>query len=246
MNNIQGVIYVATGEKYVEMAASSARSLKTHCPNLPIHIFTEIDISSYGCFNSSTKILDPHFRSKVDYIYETPYQRTLFLDADTRIFEDITPMFELLDRFDIALAYDYGRGRQRQKKLNSGLSSFLPVNSGVILYKSTSSVLEFLKTWKKAYHEEGNKHDQYTLRKLLWLSDLKVWVLAPEYNCRPKSCIKALKSAELTPKILHLNEFKEEADIPPIRSLPFRQKIKRMIKHNVISKIKMRLTGLPY
>jgi len=246
MNNELGAVYVATGKNYTEMAAMSAKSLKTHCPEIRVHIFTDCDIDSYGCFDSSTKISDPHIRSKVDYIYDTPYQRTLFLDADTRICEDITPMFDLLNRFDIALAYDYGRGRQRQKTLNAGQASFLPMNSGVILYKSTEPVIKFLKTWQKAYHNEGSKHDQYTLRKLLWLSDLKVWVLAPEYNCRPKSCIKALKSAEITPKILHLNEFKEEADIPPIGLLPLRQKIKRIIKHNVISKIKMRLTGLPF
>ena len=242
MNNDKGVIYIATGEKYVEMAARSARSLKKHCPSLPVHIFTELETAPYSCFDSSTKISDPHIRSKVDYIYDTPFQKTLYLDADTRVCEDITHMFDLLDRYDIALAYT----RVLKPYTGQVPKLFQPMNGGVILFRKTDPVIEFLKSWKKAFHEVGVKHDQYTLRKLLWLSDLKVWVLAPEYNCRPRSCIKALKSAELTPKILHLNEFKEEADIPPISSLPLTKKIKRIFKNRIATKIKMRFTGLPY
>ena len=49
MNNDQGVIYIVTGKDYVEMAAMSARSLKTYCPNLPVHIFTDCDAASYDC-----------------------------------------------------------------------------------------------------------------------------------------------------------------------------------------------------
>ena len=105
MNNDKGVIYVATGEKFVKMAVMAAKSLKIYCPDLPVHIFTDRDIASHSCFDSSTKILDPHLRSKVDYIFLTPFQKTLFLDADTRVCEDITPMFDLLDRFEFAIAF---------------------------------------------------------------------------------------------------------------------------------------------
>ena len=96
MTKERGVIYIATGEKYVELAVKSAQSLKACCPRLSTHIFTERDISSYNCFDGSTKISDPHRRSKVDYIFQTPYQRTLYLDADTRVCEDIIQIFDCL------------------------------------------------------------------------------------------------------------------------------------------------------
>ena len=137
MNNDQGVIYVATGELFVKMAAMSAESLKIHNPELSVHIFTDCDTSSYDCFNGVTKIQDPHVRSKVDYISETPYHRTLFLDADTRVCEDITHMFELLDRYDIALAYDDGRTRRPKRYAGNAPKIFMPLNSGVILFKSS-------------------------------------------------------------------------------------------------------------
>jgi hypothetical protein len=216
MNNDQGVIYVATGELFVKMAAMSAVSVKDHNPGLPVHIFTDCDTASYGCFDSATRISDPHSRSKVDYVSETPYQRTLFLDADTWVCEDITHMFELLDRYDIALSYDDGRAR-RPKRYAGGPApkTFQPFNSGVILYKRSDKTLKLFDSWKKTYHKEGRQRDQMSLRNLIWESDIKLWAMPPEYNCRPKGYARVLLNAGITPKILHLDNFKKEAGFPP-------------------------------
>ena len=246
MNNDIGIIYIATGEKFLKMAAMSAKSLKAHCPNLPTHIFSDCDATSYDCFNSSTKISDPHQRSKVDHIFKTPYQRTLYLDADTRVCEDITSVFELLDRYDIALAHDAGRGRKRQKELYVGNSRFLPVNGGVILFKKTDPVVEFLKSWKKAYHEEGRKGDQFSLRGLLWLSDLRLLILPPEYNWKSLRYLNYLKSYGITPKILHLDDFKHEEGIFATDSLSMRKKIKHIIKYKIMPVIRRRFLGSSY
>ena len=48
------------------------------------------------------------------------------------------------------------------------------MNSGVILFKSTTPVLAFLRAWQQAYHSAGFKKDQVTLRELLWGSDLRL------------------------------------------------------------------------
>ena len=39
-SNKRGVVYIVVGEKYTEMAISSAQSMKQHNPDLPIHLFT--------------------------------------------------------------------------------------------------------------------------------------------------------------------------------------------------------------
>ena len=231
MNHDQGVIYVATGEKFVALAAKSAISLKTHCPGLPVHIFTECDTVSYDCFDSATKISDPHFRSKVDHMYKTPYQKTLFLDADTRICEDITPLFDLLERCDMAMAHEPSRRADRMKQYPGSIPhSFAPLNSGVILFKKTDPVISFLKEWGKNYHKSTIRGDQTTLRELVWLTDLKVIILPTEYNVRYKFCIRALARTKITPKILHLGDFKTEMDILPEGvSFSLRKKIKRKL-----------------
>ena len=227
----QGIIYVATGEKFVELAAISANSLKSFCPNLPIHIFTDCDVASYSCFDGSTRIADPHFRSKVDYIFETPYQKTLFLDADTRVCEDISDVFDLLDRYDIAMAHEPSRGAERMKLYPGSITnSFPPLNSGVILFNKTDPVLNLFKAWKKDYHKGEFAGDQSTLRELVWLANLRLAILPPEYNVRYKFYIKTLDKNKITPKILHLCDFKDELDIlPEGASLSIRKKIKRKI-----------------
>ena len=122
----------------------------------------------------------------------------------------------------------------------------MPLNSGVILFKATDPVMDFFKAWKDAYNKEGFKADQLTFRDQVWLHDLKLLILPPEYNCRPKSFIKVLRDANITPKILHLNDFKREAGIPPIDSLPLRKKIKHIIKYRMIPRIRNRILGSPY
>ena len=47
-----------------------------------------------------------HTRSKVDCLHRSRFARTLYLDADIRVIHDISEMFIVLDRFDIALAHD--------------------------------------------------------------------------------------------------------------------------------------------
>ena len=231
MDHDKGVIYIATGKKFLELAANSARSLKELCPDLPTHIFTDCDASSYGCFDSSTKISDPHYRSKVDYISKTPFQKTLFLDADTRVCEDISDIFTLLDRYDIAMAHEPSRGAERMKLYPGSITNaFPPLNSGVILFNRTDPVLEFFKNWKQDYHKGEFDGDQSTLRGLVWSANLRLAVLPPEYNVRYKFYIKTLERNKITPKILHLCEFKDELDIlPKGTTLSLRKKIKRKI-----------------
>jgi len=232
VNPDQGVIYVATGKKFLELAAKSARSLKNNCPGLRAHIFTDCNAASYDCFDSSTKILDPHFRSKVDYIFQSPFQQTLFLDADTRVCEDILGLFTLLDKYDIGMAHEPSRGAERMKLYPGSIpNSFAPLNSGVILFNRTDPVIEFFKSWKKAYHQENYNGDQSTLRELVWLTDLRFVILPTEYNVRYKFYIKTLDRNKISPKILHLSEFKDEQDIiPEGTTLSLRKKLKRKLK----------------
>jgi len=250
MDSERGVIYIATGEKYVEMAARSAKSLKSHSPNIPTYIFTDCNVDRYSCFDGSANIpsTQPGYLNgaKLDYHDKTPFKKTLFLDADTRVCENITHMFDVLDRFDIAVAYEPGRTRELEKYPGLAPRGFLPVNSGVILYKSTDSVIELMKNWQEAHIKSGNRQAQPTLRDQLWLSDIRLLILPPEYNCRKRFYFNYLKKSKVKPVIAHLVDFKREVDIPPFSSLSLRGKINRIIKFTIIPTIRRRFLGLPY
>ena len=208
-DNSMGVVYIATGEKYVRAAAKSAESVKKHCNNIRIHLFTDISDFRHEFIDGVTVIEQPHRRSKVNYLFKSPYGRTLYLDADTRVVGNIEDVFNLLDNFDIALAHAHQRNHPATlEKWNTNIPySFPQMNGGVVLFRMNTRVESMLKQWRDAYHTAGFKKDQTTLRELIWNSDLRLTILPPEYNIRYKKYLWIWKKNEAVPKILHLKKY---------------------------------------
>lgn len=91
--NTQGVIYIATGKKYVAASINSAKSVIHHCKggmsvSLCCDKENEREAKESGIFDQVMRIKNPHIRSKVDCVQFTPYKRTLYLDADTIVVAD--------------------------------------------------------------------------------------------------------------------------------------------------------------
>ena len=66
-----------------------------------------------------------------------------------------------------------------------------------------------MESWRDAYYANLDRFqmDQRTLRELLWLSDLRMAVLPPEYNVRYIKYHYLWSKQEATSKILHLQKF---------------------------------------
>lgn len=206
-----GVIFIATGD-YAKAAIAAAASIRKHSPSLGIQLFTDSEDIPAGAFDLVLPIPNPHMRSKVDFLALTPFARTLYLDTDVRIVEDISEMFTLLDRFDIAVSHAHNRNQPSTNELWRCQipESFPQMNGGVILYRNTPPVLKLLEDWSRSYAEAGFKKDQVTLRELLWLSDLRIATLPPEYNIRSDKYLKVWTRNEARPKILHYARFHTE------------------------------------
>jgi hypothetical protein len=188
----QGILYVATGAKYIRAAIHSAETVREHSPGLATHLYADWQRHGFDFhasprpFTSVASIERPHRRSKVDYIPRTPFDRTLFLDTDTALNADVRGLFQILDRFDIAIAHAHRRNaavRLRPWRIQLP-QAFPQFNAGVILYRRTPAVDAFLEDWRRSFHEAGFQQDQITLRELLWLSDLRIATLPPEFNVR--------------------------------------------------------------
>ena len=211
----RGVVYIATGDLYVKAAIRSARSVAEHAPGLPVFIFhddaTRLLVESAGdLFSGSSLIENPHRRSKVDYFPRSPFERTLFLDTDTEICGPILDLFDLLDRFDIALAHAQRRWRRDTTETwREDIPFCFPqFNTGVILFHlGRPRVREFLNDWRTVFHQANFRKDQVTLRELLWRSDLRIATLPPEYNTRFKKYLLLWSRDEARPLILHYREF---------------------------------------
>jgi hypothetical protein len=205
----KGVIFIAAGSDYTRAANEAARSVRRHAPSLLIDLFTDTGDCAERIFDEVHRIESPHLRSKVDYIHKTRFSRTLYLDTDILVDADITEMFDVLERFDIAIAHAHTRNREATRTIwrKKVPDAFPQMNGGVILYRSTPPVLEFLRDWQQAYHEAGFKKDQVTLRELLWESDLRIHILPPEYNVRYEKYLSIWDEKEAVPRILHFARF---------------------------------------
>ena len=213
-NNQRGVVYVATGENHLRAAIRSAQSVCKRCPDLLIHLFADAKPEKFMAgapspFHSCAGIENPHPRSKVDCLFHSPYDETLYLDADTEVVADIREVFILLEKFDMALAHHAIRNTPTFSWKRELPPSFPEFNSGVILFRKNPGVIGLLQAWSQAYHEAGFGPDQITLRELLWESNLKLALLPPEYNTLMLKYPLIWRKGEAIPKIRHFRKYYE-------------------------------------
>jgi hypothetical protein len=201
-----GVLYVATGRAYLDLACASVRSLRAHNPGLPADLFTDLpEAVPQGLFDRVEPVGEAHPRAKVDCLPLTRFARTLFLDCDTLVLAPLGDLFDLLDRFEMALAHDMRRVSPLVQEGHAETTpyAFPQLNSGVILYRRSDAMLAFLADWARRYRAAGLLRDQVTLKDLLWASDLRFYVLPPEFNLRRVTLLDAWEPLDARPTILH-------------------------------------------
>jgi len=126
-----GAMYFAYGAWHLNEALHSARSLKFHNPNLPIFLITQrelkcdaLDIFDYVLLmerKSQYRI----FTDRVRFLSLSPFVRTLFIDADTIVIGDVTPIFDYLDKSDFVIAE-----HANSRLVNCGVFAYTKVGQG--------------------------------------------------------------------------------------------------------------------
>lgn len=182
-----GVLYYATGEQCMEEAFESAESLKRHMPDLPITVVTDQGAVP-DLFDTVISIESPDvhpFLDRIQYHAQSPYDRTLYLDTDTYITDDISELFDLLDRFDFVAAFSPVRHRVL---LDDVPASFTEFNGGVLLFKSSDAVHDMFERFEELHRQHREQelpvNDEPALCQALYESDLDICTLPDEYNCR--------------------------------------------------------------
>lgn len=225
----EGVIFVATGARYIRCAIAAARSVRATNPGLAMALFTD-DVAlagqagmgqAGGLFAQVLDIRNAHHRSKIDCMARSPFARTLFLDADIRVLADISDLFHLLDRHDIAMAHAHARNRPETRAVwKTPLPDAFPqFNTGVMAYRLTPEVQSLFADWQAAYRTARFRKDQVTLRELLWHSDLRVATLPPEYNIRYPKYLWLWSRREARPRICHFYRYGFDSRTTWLRAL---------------------------
>lgn len=185
MNQTVGFLYIATGKTFVDEAIISARTVNKQHPDIPICLITGSETSA-SVFDEVRLIDEPAygFIDQILNLDRTPFNRTIYLDTDIYADDSVADVFEVLDRFDIALAHSHNREAWPVAEVPEGFPEY---NSGVIAYRQTEKFQEFLSTWEEIYfsdYEDGETvRNQPSLRQALYESEVRIATLTPEYNC---------------------------------------------------------------
>lgn len=188
----RGVLYIAFGDNFLKELKFSAESVKKHCPDLHITAFSDKKIDSP--YVDESRIIEvSHLRPKIDYITQTPYEETLFLDTDVIVDYNIEDMFEILERYDIGAVHDLARKRRKYSAVIPEYAkipySFSEVNTGVMVFKRNEEIMDLFWNWRRYFYKYYNHApwDQPSFRISLWESDAELYVFPVEYNIRSKA-----------------------------------------------------------
>lgn len=144
---MQGIYLVASGSKYTLEACNAIKQIKEVMPKVAIALCT--DQLSVADIDYIIPLEQPlyNFADKVCNFTKTPFSKTIFLDTDVFVLKDLSALFTLLDRFDIAAPH----APIEEDELVDLPNSFAEPNSGVIAYKKKEAVWKMFQTYERHY-----------------------------------------------------------------------------------------------
>lgn len=186
----KGVLYYAIGEEYVQQAELSAESLKSHS-DINVTLFTDVVDISAQCFDQIYTIdsTEYPFFDRIEHFKKMPYDKNIYLDTDTYICGNISPIFDLLERVDIAAAFNESRDtaaeHMKYKTIDLNAPDTFPeYQCGVIGFCDNERVDELFNDWRRRYrpYRDENLIDQPHFREALFNVEVSIGTLPTEYN----------------------------------------------------------------
>ena len=214
----EGFLYIVVGKTHSSEALISIKTLsETSLKSIAVITDTPEIFKDQKNINFIYKIRKNHIRPKVDFINASPFKKTVYIDSDTAILEDIDDIFDLINKHELVLTFCISRKRKiisdKIREYKSIPESFSEVNTGVIGFLKNKNTTRFFNSWRKnfyKYSKETNGYDQPSFRVSLWKHTLNKIYLPHEYNVRSIENIKKTVILRhlfyknyLKPKILH-------------------------------------------
>ena len=203
-----GVIYMAWGENAVQQADESIRSLWKHDRAYAVMVvgneetgnwfkdrknvqFHQVDVDPFDPSKAKGyKFLAGRIKPLLAGI--SPFERTLYVDADTMFKRSPKVGFDLLDRWDVALAETQTRslveGVAGVKECLAtadwvGTKHILYHNSGMIFWKRNEHTSKLFDLWSEEWKRYKGWDEQVALLRALIRSDCMFLTLPHTWNC---------------------------------------------------------------
>lgn len=199
----RGFCFAATGRVYVTLARRAARTLRRAMPAAQIDLFTDTALDD-DVFDRVHRLETSWFRPKMEAMRRSRFVRTVMLDADVIVRADVSELFEILGRYDLAGAHATYRF-DRMGMDDPTVPRCLPIiNSGVLAVRRSDAMSAFLTAWEQALRNSDYDNDQRFLRHLLYKSDLRFAAIGAEYNLMDMRLLRRWQPKMGAPRILHL------------------------------------------
>ncbi len=173
MDNMKekGYLYVANKSKFIKEAIVSVTSLKKYnkedvgliCTE---NVYTKELDSVFDIIIFNKEIENYTYLSKVLGLKNSPFEKTVFLDTDTFITDQISELFDLLDFVDLATTSE--EKLHTTKAFDFKYRNIFPeLNSGVIVFRNNQSTLKLFEDWFIICKKYGIINDMPGLREAL-------------------------------------------------------------------------------
>lgn len=192
-----GVYVVAFGDPSRKCAKRCIDSVKRFMPGLPIALVSDKPLGGEDVFIShpDSDIGGRTAKLKVDELAPKEWQYVLYLDADTEIIGDISPLFQILeDGWEMVICKDnnrYGLVKEMKRPDNGdecletwnllGSQELLQYNGGMMAYRRNTNTARFFDNWQREWQKYG-KRDQGALLRALYGKPLRMFVLMNQWN----------------------------------------------------------------
>ena len=181
----EGVLYVATEHaRFLTEARQAAESLKRWMPEVHVTLFTD-NPDTAAALQAPFDAVEALPRveglgaswgwgllNKIRACVRSPYERSLYLDTDTRVLSPrIREFFTFLDTHDVALARCED-GESRCQRVH-GLPMF---NAGIIAFRRSPRVASLLQAWQNLHETHlralaDNRTNRFAYLRHLGASD---------------------------------------------------------------------------
>jgi hypothetical protein len=203
-----GIIYMAFGEKAALGVEASVRTLRRLGFQIPVTVVGSskvrnadfIEWNGQSPFDADQKKNFQFRAGRVKpFLYDySPYDYSLYIDADTEFMRDITPGFLMLDQHDIAIAEEMNPISKLYNKPLAGWEVNIEerdytlqaighdekfLNSGVLFFRKSAAAEEVFKRWQAEWPRFSQWDEQLALTRAIYqVPELQVKRLAIDWN----------------------------------------------------------------
>lgn len=188
----RGACYVVYGDPARREAAMSIRSLWENMPSLPVAVVSDREMVE-GVIHIHEEEADPGGRLAKLYLDRlSPFDQTLYIDADTRVRRPMWAGFDILeDGWDLVLAHSEMQEDRRLWHIGEeereatyqvcGCEDVLQLQAGVMFFARSPEIRRFFLRWRREWFTFWDQ-DQGALLRALQEVPVRVWVLGRPWN----------------------------------------------------------------